>query len=111
MRRQVRRFLESCGYRVLEAATGLDAMELALRHEGPIHLLISDLAMPGVSGVELARRLRFQRGELRAILLSGYSPETFAREVGELRWAVHLTKPAEPAVIARTMREVLDAPV
>lgn len=111
VRRQVRRFLEGYGYQVLDAATGLDAMEIALRHEGPIHLLISDLAMPGVSGLELARRLRFERKDLRAILLSGYSPEVVAREVGELHWAVHLPKPVEPAVIARTMREVLDVQV
>jgi signal transduction histidine kinase/CheY-like chemotaxis protein len=108
VRRQLRRFLEGCGYQVLDAASGLEAIEVAVNHAGPIHLLISDFAMPGVSGVELARRLRIQRPDLKAILLSGYSPEMFAREAGEIPWAIHVPKPAEPAVIARTMREVLD---
>jgi CheY-like chemotaxis protein len=108
VRRQLCRFLEKCGYQVLEAAGGLEAMEVAVQHSGPIHLLISDLALPGVSGLELARRLRIGREDLRAILLSGYSSEAFAREAAGMTWAVHLPKPVEPEVIARTIREVLD---
>jgi CheY-like chemotaxis protein len=108
VRRQLRRFLEQCGYQVLEAAGGSEAVEIAVRHPGPIELLITDLAMPGVSGVELARRLRIQREDLRVILLSGYSQEMYARETGSIPWAVHVTKPADPALIARITREVLD---
>jgi signal transduction histidine kinase len=107
VRELIGRFLESCGYRVLEAETGHRAIQVAAGHDGPIHVLVTDVMMPEVSGLELARRLHAERPELRVILLSGDAVDDKLAS-GELDQWVRLQKPVEPALIARTVRELLD---
>jgi PAS domain S-box-containing protein len=71
--------LQSYGYRVLAATNGVEALEVAEQHEGPIHLLLSDVVMPHMSGVELEAKLRSQRPEMQVVFMSGYTPSTIAR--------------------------------
>jgi CheY-like chemotaxis protein len=73
VRRMVERILARAGYRVLTAANAAEAIELARSHAGPVHCLITDLAMPGLPGSELTRRLSAERRELAALYMSGYA--------------------------------------
>ena len=76
--------LESSGYRLLAAENGPAALDLLTR-SGPVHLLIVDMAMPGMNGVELIRRARERQGDLRAMLVTGYADvAAFAPAEGDL---------------------------
>jgi PAS domain S-box-containing protein len=97
------------GYRVLEAADGREAAEVAARHPGALHLLLTDVVIPGMSGQELARRLESERPGLRVMFISGYSDKV-AGERGVAVAAAFLQKPFTPSALARKVREVLDAP-
>ena len=68
-------FLASSGYTVLEAPDGGAALKVCEKHRGPVHLLMTDLVMPGMSGRELAVRLAGQRPELKVIYVSGYTDD------------------------------------
>ena len=68
----VERVLTTHGYRVLQAADGVEALEVAARHSGPIHLLLTDVAMPRLDGHELHRTLHRQRPETRTLFMSGH---------------------------------------
>jgi two-component system, cell cycle sensor histidine kinase and response regulator CckA len=98
------------GYHVLEAAGGEEAVEMAGRHAGPLHLLITDIVMPGMTGQDLTRRLLEVRPGLRALLISGYSGERV--DVGALAApsVAFLQKPFSPGLLAQRVRELLDAP-
>jgi CheY-like chemotaxis protein len=101
--------LEARGYRVLVAASAEEALELAVRHAGPIPLVVTDVIMPGMSGGELAGRLAALRPEIRVIFVSGYTDDTIAHQ-GVLDPGVHfLQKPFTLDGLARKVREVLDA--
>jgi len=78
VRGPVRRILASQGFQVLEAADGEEALALAARHTGDIHLLLTDVVMPNIGGAELARRLREDRPGLRVLFMTGYSAEAVA---------------------------------
>jgi len=67
----VRSMLRDSGYQVLVAVDGLDALEVARKHTGPIHLLLSDVEMPRMTGVELATQLQNERPETQVLLMSG----------------------------------------
>jgi CheY-like chemotaxis protein len=66
------------GYSVLLAANGMDALQVAERYKGPIHLLVTDVIMPFVSGPELARSLKRERPETRVLYMSGYTADKLA---------------------------------
>jgi PAS domain S-box-containing protein len=102
------RVLRLAGYTVLEARHGVEAMEVAARLTGLIHLLVTDVVMPHMSGRALADVLTSQRPGLRVLFLTGYSNETLLRgEEGGGVTAV-LTKPFTPKALATKVREVLD---
>jgi DNA-binding NtrC family response regulator len=73
LRYLARQYLEKQGYRVLEAADGAVAVQIAVAHEGTIHLLLTDVIMPGMNGVELAGVIRERYPGLPVVLTSGYS--------------------------------------
>jgi len=107
VREVAREFLGMCGYTVLEAKDGVQAIEIASRHPGPIHLLVTDMVMPAMSGRELAARLAPLRREMKVIYMSGYTEYASVRQ-GELQQdEVLLTKPFTRSSLARTVREVL----
>jgi PAS domain S-box-containing protein len=101
--------LEKLGYTVLEAENAAQALKVASAHRGAIHLLVSDVVMPGASGRELARRLAATRPDTRVLYVSGYTDDAIVHH-GMLEPGLHfLQKPFTPAALARKVREVLDA--
>ena len=108
VRALTRDVLEMHGYVVLEALDPDDALRFGESHPGPIHLLITDVVMPRVSGPELARRLRARRPTLRVLCMSGY-PESADRPAGEAAWNGWLQKPFNPDGLIAKVRECLAA--
>ena len=101
--------LQSFGYQVLEAADGEEAVRIGQAHSGPIHLIVTDLVMPKAGGREVAERLGPARPESRLLFLSGYTDDALVRH-GVLEAGVaFLHKPFTPTMLARKVREVLDA--
>ncbi len=110
IRKLVQKVLNANGYTVLVAASGGDAERVAGQHEGPIHLLMTDVVMPGLNGREVARRLAAKRAGIRVLYLSGYTDDAIVHH-GVLEPGVaFLQKPFTPAVLGRKVREVLDSP-
>jgi two-component system cell cycle sensor histidine kinase/response regulator CckA len=104
----VGRILRKKGYRVLEAATGEEALTVAAEHAGTIHLLLTDLVMPRMSGHELALALTRVRTSLRVVFMSGYTDDGVRRGVEDSAVGF-LHKPFTPAVLMEKIRAVLDA--
>ena len=102
-------YLESGGYAVLQAADGQQALEVARSHEGPIHLLVTDVVMPGMSGPELARSLAKAHPEVKVLLVSGHADETAIRHGVMGPTGSLLPKPFTEDVLLRKVREVLDS--
>ncbi|PYL36247.1 MAG: hybrid sensor histidine kinase/response regulator [Verrucomicrobia bacterium] len=110
LREMAREYLESVGYVVLEAASGREALQKAKEFDGPIHLLLTDVVMPEMSGPELARHMTELRPEIKIIFTSGYTNDAIARQ-GVLDPAVaFIQKPYRPKALARKIQEVLDVP-
>jgi CheY-like chemotaxis protein len=108
VRTLVRRILESYGYTVIEASGAAQALEAARRWEGPIHLVLTDVVMPEMSGSELAPRVAELRPDVRVLFMSGYTDDAIVRQglVGE--GGHFLQKPFTPEVLAHKVRDVLD---
>ncbi len=99
--------LDEAGYRVLTAASGVEALGVWSQHRQSIRLLVTDMMMPhGVSGIDLARRLRGERGSLRILLTSGYGGEALSQNSS--RSMGFLQKPYTPSILLRAVREALD---
>jgi CheY-like chemotaxis protein len=108
VRSVAREVLQMVGYTVLEAATGEEALQQSTLHDSPIHLLVTDVVMPGMSGRELAERLTIDYPALGVLYLSGYTDEAIAHH-GVLEAGIELLhKPFTPDALARRVREVLD---
>lgn len=101
--------LRQAGYTALVAEHGARALELAGSHAGTIHMLITDVVMPELSGVQLAERLRRERPSLRTIFMSGYTEETIDQHGLEAGRAAFLAKPFMTETLLRKVRSVLDA--
>jgi two-component system cell cycle sensor histidine kinase/response regulator CckA len=103
-------FLRVKGYSVLEAEGGPAALELARRHSGVIHLLLTDMVMPKMNGAELAEQLVTLRPGIRIAFMSGYSE--FSRgDLGKgFPEAPVLQKPFSPATLVEIVREALTRP-
>jgi nitrogen fixation negative regulator NifL len=100
--------LEKLGYRVLEAENAAAALGVAERHQGPIHLLVADVVMPGGSGRDLARGLERSRPDTKVLYVSGYTDDAIVQH-GMLEPGLNfLQKPFTPAALARKVRGVLD---
>ncbi len=110
LRRLARVYLEKQGYRVLEAADGAAAITISSSYPGPIHLLLSDVIMPGMNGRELAQRLTALRPETRVLFMSGYT-ENVVGQNGTLDDGVTLLpKPFSLPALRSKVREMLSAP-
>ena len=102
-----REVLESVGYRVLEAPNGAAATKLAGQHPGTIHLLLTDVVMPGMDGMELYHRLAETRGSTKVLYMSGYSEQVMDRH-HILQPGAFLEKPLTPDGLLTRIREMLD---
>jgi signal transduction histidine kinase/ActR/RegA family two-component response regulator len=108
VRSVAREVFQMAGYTVLEAATGEEALERIKQYSGVIHLLVTDVVMPGMNGRELADRLAVDYPALEVLYLSGYTDDAIERH-GVLEAGVELLpKPFTPDTLARRVREVLD---
>ena len=105
VRASVEQVLTQCGYQVLVAADGAEAMRLARRHRGPIHLLLADMVMPGKSGQEVARQMAPLHPRAKVLFISGYGP----RDQEEAPDSRIFRKPFTGGALARKVREALDA--
>jgi two-component system cell cycle sensor histidine kinase/response regulator CckA len=107
VREIARQFLESGGYKVLEAKGGADAIRLAREYKDEIHLLVTDMVMPGMTGQELAVKLQREHPGLCVVFMSGYS-EHAATEMADADPNVRLlSKPFSRFAFLRAVREVL----
>ncbi|HJR01332.1 MAG TPA: CHASE domain-containing protein [Methylomirabilota bacterium] len=99
--------LKRVGYSVLEAPDGAAALEVARRHEGEIHLLVTDMVMPGMSGRDLTERLRAIRNALPVLYISGYVQDGAARTALGSEHSAFVAKPFTPEVFTDRVRELL----
>jgi two-component system cell cycle sensor histidine kinase/response regulator CckA len=96
------------GYTVLEARHGIEALLTGTRHLGPIHLLLTDVVMPQMSGPEVAEKLTSVRPEIKVLYMSGYPDHPVFAQGGIKRDTAFLQKPFTPNVLVQKVREVLD---
>jgi PAS domain S-box-containing protein len=109
LRELMQEVLQVRGYRVLDAENGDAALEVAGRHEGPIHLLLTDVIMPGMNGRQLADRLTAVRPDMKVLFASGYTADALV-QYGVEGGVRYLQKPFTPDALARKVREILSAP-
>jgi hypothetical protein len=101
------RVLQRHGYTVLSAASPEEALEMSRAHTGTIHLLLSDVVMPGLSGPALARQLTAERTDMRVIHMSGYTDDALVRHGTLVGTTAFLQKPFTPDRLIRKVSEVL----
>jgi PAS domain S-box-containing protein len=109
LRYLARQFLEKQGYRVIEAADGIVAVQIAVAHSGVIHLLLTDVIMPGMNGRELAQRMAEIRPNTKVLYMSGYTENVIGHN-GTLDAGIRLLqKPFTLRDLKSRVREVLDS--
>ena len=109
LRRLMRISLETYGYKVLEAKDGLDAVRIAGNHRGRIHLLVTDVVMPGLAGREVARQVQTHIPQIRVLYVSGYTDDTIVRHGVSQATDAFLQKPFTLELLAQKVRLLLDA--
>src|SRR5216683_2831124 len=109
LRKLAEMFLKESGYRILSAADGQQALQTARQHPGPIHLLLTDVVMPGMNGRVLGERLAPSQPGMKVLYMSGYA-DSFIAGHGVLESGTHLLhKPFTEETLTRKVRELLDA--
>jgi two-component system cell cycle sensor histidine kinase/response regulator CckA len=103
-----RKVLEAHGYTVLEAACGAAALRLSDAHANPIHVLVTDVVMPEMSGRELAQHLAGRRPKTRVLFMSGYTDDAVVRHGVLAADVAYLQKPFTPEGLLKKLRAVLD---
>ena len=108
LRRLTRQFLDNQGYTVLEAADGAAAVQICVAHQGTIHLMLTDVIMPGMNGRELAQRVSEIRPNMKVLYMSGYTENAIGHN-GTLDAGITLLqKPFTLHALKAKVREVLD---
>ncbi|TAN24591.1 MAG: response regulator [Acidobacteria bacterium] len=108
VRRLVVELLLRAGFQVLAAANGELALETARTYAGPIHLLISDVAMPAMTGLELARRIGNLYPQIKILLVSGYSDPAAIDDLKQQAGFAYLRKPFTPQMLLEQARALLE---
>ncbi len=103
-----RHTLVACGYTVLEAANGTDALHRCEQHRGPLDLVVTDVVMPGLAGRLLAERITALRPGTRVLFMSGYPDDAVIRHGVQHADTAFLRKPFTPHALASKVRDVLD---
>ena len=106
----VSKILQNKGYTVLEARQGHEALQICKDHHGPIHLMVTDVVMPHMSGSELAERLTTLRPELRVLFMSGYPDNAIVHHGVLGAGTSFLQKPFTLSALECKVRDLLDAP-
>ena len=104
----VRRFLEARGYRVLEAGSGPEAMRIAREHSGVIHLMVTDVEMPRMSGREVAFQLASERPDMKVLYMSGHTEDTIVDHGIVEQGLAFLSKPFTQEGLLDRVRALLD---
>jgi PAS domain S-box-containing protein len=107
VRQVVAATLRSCGYKVLEARSGEEAMRRLRRHEGPLHLLLTDLVMPRMNGRKVADSVRTLYPEVKVVFMSGYTDDALLRHGVSDTQGSFLQKPFTMETLTQEVREVL----
>jgi two-component system cell cycle sensor histidine kinase/response regulator CckA len=111
LRTSVQMGLSRLGYRILEAPTGVKALEVWKQNRDDIRLLLTDLVMPdGMTGKDLAQRILQENPKLKVIYMSGYSAEVVGKDFPLKEGVNFLTKPFQASKLAQTIRDNLDKP-
>ena len=111
LRRLAHQYLENQGYTVIDAPDGATAIQISQAHKGPIHLLLTDVIMPGMNGRELANQVSPTRPEMRVLYMSGYT-ENHIGHNGTLDQGITLLqKPFTLPALKAKVREMLDTPL
>ena len=108
VRQLTRTVLQRSGYQVLEAQNAGEALMMSEQHVGAIHLLLSDVVMPRVSGPVLAQRLLRARPHMKVLFMSGHVDDALKLQDVMEAGAAFLPKPVLPGALQRKVREVLD---
>jgi two-component system, cell cycle sensor histidine kinase and response regulator CckA len=108
VRQLVRETLAARGYQVLEADDGQKALAISKSHAGPIHMLLTDVVMPGMSGRELAKQLAETHPQTRILYLSGYTEDAIVHQGVLDSGTAFLQKPFTLQMLSRKVREVLN---
>ena len=103
----VREVLEEAGYQVLVASDGSEGLRAARDHQGPIHLMLTDVVMPGLNGREVAQRLTADRPQTRVLYMSGYTADALAQRDVSAPHTDLIDKPFTPATLLKRLREML----
>jgi len=109
VRKPLVQILAGRGYNVLEARDGAEAIRISQSHPGPIHLMVTDILMDGMTGVELAERLSFKRPEMRVLFATGYPAGLAESDSLNREDAPLLKKPFSGRELATKIREVLES--
>jgi len=111
LRTLIRNALGGAGYTVLQAASAEDALEIARARTSPIHLLLTDVIMPGMNGRKLADRIGQLHRETRVLFMSGYSEDDVIRCGVQVAGADFIQKPFSMEMLGRKIQETLRPPV
>jgi len=103
-----KQILQVQGYTLLEATNGKQALQLAAAHDGPIHLLLTDVVMPGISGKMLAQQLLQDKPETRVLYMSGYTENVVAHHGILEEGVIFIQKPFNAVTLTQQIRTVLD---
>jgi len=109
VRKYIRVCLEPLGYDILEARFNSEALQLSQRHEGPIHLIIADVLMPGMCGPEFAAKVMAVRPEMKVLYVSGGSREAVEGNLLKMKASAFLQKPFEGDTLLMTVRKALQS--
>ena len=108
VRTMISRVLRGNGYRVLEACQGKEAIEVCQKHQGIIHLMVTDVIMPQMSGRELAERMSSVRPEMKVLFMSGYPDNAIVHHGVLDAGTAFLQKPFTLTALENKIREVLE---
>jgi signal transduction histidine kinase/ActR/RegA family two-component response regulator len=111
VRQMAMEILQECGYRVLQSPDGHAALRLVQQHPGEIHLMLTDVVMPRMSGRELAEQMTRLRADMKVLYMSGYTDDAIVHHGVLDEGMAFIGKPFTMDALARKVRETLDAPV
>ena len=109
VRDMARSILQRYGYSILDAQDGEEAIRVSEQYEGPIHLMLTDVVMPGMSGRVLAEQLAVQRPKMKVLYMSGYTDNAIVRHGVLDKEVIFIQKPFTVEALAQKVREVLDS--